>query len=122
MKDIFKSLKIDNSQKIINNFFNEVKSSINIKGLVGSGLTFRLAWSYRLNPRNILFIAESIELAQFYLNDLENFIPENNINFFPSSFNSTKNVEDINNDRTSIYLTSDHVIPLTQEVKKKVPF
>ena len=42
MKDIFKSLKIDNSQKIINNFFNEVKSSINIKGLVGSGLTFRL--------------------------------------------------------------------------------
>ena len=102
MKDIFKSLKIDNSQKIINNFFNEVKSSINIKGLVGSGLTFRLAWSYKLNPRNILFIAESIELAQFYLNDLETFIPKNNINFFPSSFNSIKNIEDINNDNLLI--------------------
>ena len=102
MKDIFKSLKIDDSQKIINNFFNEVKSSINIKGLVGSGLTFRLAWSYNSNPRNILFIAESIELAQFYLNDLETFIPENNIYFFPSSFNSIKNVEDINNDNLLI--------------------
>ena len=67
MKDIFKSLEIDESQKLIDNFFNEVKSSLNIKGLVGSGLTFRLAWSYKLNPRNILFIAESLELAQFYL-------------------------------------------------------
>ena len=102
MKNIFKSLKIDNSQKIINNFFNEVKSSINIKGLVGSGLTFRLAWSYKLNPRNILLIAESIELAQFYFNDLETFVPKNNINFFPSSFNSIKNIEDINNENLLI--------------------
>ena len=37
-----------------------------------------------------------------YLNDLENFIPENNINFFPSSFNSIKNIEDINNDNLLI--------------------
>ncbi len=96
MKDIFKSLELDDSQKLISDFFNEVKSSINIKGLVGSGLTFRLAWSYKLNPRNILFIAENLELAQFYLNDLETFIPRNNINFFPSSFNSVKNIEDIN--------------------------
>ena len=102
MKDIFKTLKVDSSQKIINNFFNENKSSLNIKGLVGSGLTFRLAWSYKLNPRNILFIAESIELAQFYLNDLETFIPKNNIYFFPSSFNSIKNIENINNDNLLI--------------------
>ena len=102
MKDIFKSLKIDDSQKIINNFFNETKSSIKIKGLVGSGLTFRLAWSYKLNPRNILFIAENIELAQFYLNDLETFIPKNKIYFFPSSFNSIKNTEDINTDKLLI--------------------
>ena len=102
MKDIFKSLEIDDSQKLINNFFNEVKSSINIKGLVGSGLTFRLSWSYKLNPRNILFIAESIELAQFYLNDFETFIPKNNICFFPSSFNSIKNIEDINDDNVLI--------------------
>ena len=102
MKDIFKSLEIDESQKLINNFFNEVKSSLNIKGLVGSGLTFRLAWSYKLNPRNILFIAESLELAQFYLNDLETFIPKKNIYFFPSSFSSIKNFEDINNDNLLI--------------------
>ena len=70
MKDIFKSLEIDDSQKLINDFFNQVKTSINIKGLVGSGLTFRLAWSYKLNPRNILFIAENIELAQFYLDHI----------------------------------------------------
>ena len=102
MKDIFKSLEIDDSQKLINNFFNQVKSSINIKGLVGSGLTFRLSWSYKLNPRNILFIAESIELAQLYLNDFETFIPNNNICFFPSSFNSIKNIEDINDENLLI--------------------
>ncbi len=98
MKDIFKNLEIDDSQKVINDFFKKDKSSINIKGLVGSGLTFRLAWSFKLTPRNILFIAENIELAQFYLNDLETFIPKNVICFFPSSFNSIKNIEDINND------------------------
>jgi transcription-repair coupling factor (superfamily II helicase) len=102
LKDIFKTLEIDESQKLINNFFNEVKSSLNIKGLVGSGLTFRLAWSYKLNPRNILFIAESLELAQFYLNDLETFIPKKNIYFFPSSFSSIKDFEDINNDNLLI--------------------
>jgi transcription-repair coupling factor (superfamily II helicase) len=102
LKDIFKSLEIDESQKLIDNFFNEVKSSLNIKGLVGSGLTFRLAWSYKLNPRNILFIAESLELAQFYLNDLETFIPKKNIYFFPSSFSSIKDFEDINNDNLLI--------------------
>ena len=96
MKDIFKTLELDDSQKLISEFFNEIKSSINIKGLVGSGLTFRLAWSYKLNPRNILFIAETLELAQFYLNDLETFIPKNDVYFFPSSFNSIKNIEDVN--------------------------
>ena len=98
MKNIFKSLEIDDSQKLIKDFFNQEKSSINIKGLVGSGLTFRLAWSFKLTPRNILFIAENMELAQFYLNDLETFIPKNDIYFFPSSFNSTKNINDVSND------------------------
>ena len=116
MKDIFKSLKIDDSQKIINNFFNETKSSIKIKGLVGSGLTFRLAWSYKLNPRNILFIAENIELAQFYLNDLETFIPKNKIYFFPSSFNSIKNTEDINTDKL---LIRNEVLSEKKDKKKK---
>ena len=116
MKDIFKSLEIDDSQKLINDFFNQVKTSINIKGLVGSGLTFRLAWSYKLNPRNILFIAENIELAQFYLNDLETFIPKNDIYFFPSSFNSTKNIQDISNDNV---LTRNEVLS-KKKYKKKI--
>mgnify|MGYP001235728387 CR=1 FL=1 len=115
MKDIFKSLELDDSQKLISDFFNEVKSSINIKGLVGSGLTFRLAWSYKLNPRNILFIAETLELAQFYLNDLETFIPKNNIYFFPSSFNSIKNIEDIN---TSSLLTRNQVLSKNKHKKR----
>ena len=116
MKDIFKSLELDDSQKLISDFFNEVKSSINIKGLVGSGLTFRLAWSYKLNPRNILFIAENLELAQFYLNDLETFIPRNNINFFPSSFNSVKNIEDIN---TSNLLIRNEILS-DKKYKKRI--
>tara|TARA_B100000575_G_scaffold267976_1_gene246525 strand:- start:8842 stop:12159 length:3318 start_codon:yes stop_codon:yes gene_type:complete len=115
LKDIFKSLELDDSQKLISDFFNEVKSSINIKGLVGSGLTFRLAWSYKLNPRNILFIAETLELAQFYLNDLETFIPKNNIYFFPSSFNSIKNIEDIN---TSSLLTRNQVLSKNKHKKR----
>ena len=115
MKDIFKSLEIDDSQKVINNFFNEVRSSINIKGLVGSGLTFRLAWSYKLTPRNILLIAENIELAQFYLHDLETFIPKNNIYFFPSSFNSFKNIEDINNENV---LTRNEVLSEKKHKKR----
>jgi len=115
LKDIFKSLEIDDSQKVINNFFNEVRSSINIKGLVGSGLTFRLAWSYKLTPRNILLIAENIELAQFYLHDLETFIPKNNIYFFPSSFNSFKNIEDINNENV---LTRNEVLSEKKHKKR----
>ena len=115
MKDIFKSLEIDDSQKLIKDFFNQVKSSVNIKGLVGSGLTFRLAWSYKLTPRNILFIAENRELAQFYLNDLETFIPKNDIYFFPSSFNSTKNIHDISNDNL---LTRNEVLSKKKYEKK----
>jgi len=57
-----------------------------IKGLVGSGLSFRIAAAFKNLNQSILFIHDSAEKAAYFLNDFEYLVGPSNVNYFPSSF------------------------------------
>ncbi len=79
---------------ISNNLYsqNEIQKSIllnelvYIKGLVGSGKSYRIASLYKNLNLNFFIILNNSEEASYYLNDFENFLPKDEVLFFPSSF------------------------------------
>ena len=79
---------------ISNNLYsqNEIQKSIllnelvYIKGLVGSGKSYRIASLYKNLNLNFFIILNNSEEASYYLNDFENFLPNDEVLFFPSSF------------------------------------
>ena len=79
---------------ISNNLYsqNEIQKSIllneliYVKGLVGSGKSYRIASLYKNLNLNFFIILNNSEEASYYLNDFENFLPKDEVLFFPSSF------------------------------------
>ena len=73
------------SQNEINNSIlsNEL---IHIKGLVGSGKSFRIASAFKKSSHNFFIILTNAEQAAYYLNDFENILSKDEVLFFPSSF------------------------------------
>ncbi len=79
---------------ISNNLYsqNEIQKSIllneliYVKGLVGSGKSYRIASLYKNLNLNFFIILNNSEEASYYLNDFENFLPNDEVLFFPSSF------------------------------------
>ena len=79
---------------ISNNLYsqNEIQKSIllneliYVKGLVGSGKSYRIASLFKNLNLNFFIILNSSEEASYYLNDFENFLPKDEVLFFPSSF------------------------------------
>ncbi len=71
---------------------NEIQKSIllneliYVKGLVGSGKSYRIASLFKNLNLNFFIILNSSEEASYYLNDFENFLPKDEVLFFPSSF------------------------------------
>ncbi len=59
---------------------------IYVKGLVGSGKSYRIASLYKNLNLNFFIILNNSEEASYYLNDFENFLPKDEVLFFPSSF------------------------------------
>ena len=83
---------------ISNNLYsqNEIQKSIllneliYVKGLVGSGKSYRIASLYKNLNLNFFIILNNSEEASYYLNDFENFLPNDEVLFFPSSFDISK--------------------------------
>ena len=79
---------------ISNNLYsqNEIQKSIllneliYVKGLVGSGKSYRIASLFKNLNLNFFIILNNSEEASYYLNDFENFLPKDEVLFFPSSF------------------------------------
>ena len=86
--------KIKSIINISNNLYsqNEIQKSIllneliYVKGLVGSGKSYRIASLYKNLNLNFFIILNNSEEASYYLNDFENFLPKDEVLFFPSSF------------------------------------
>jgi len=85
IKSIIKISNNLNSQDEIQKFIllNEL---IYVKGLVGSGKSYRIASLFKNLNLNFFIILNNSEEASYYLNDFENFLPKGEVLFFPSSF------------------------------------
>jgi transcription-repair coupling factor (superfamily II helicase) len=70
---------------------------VQLKGLVGSSLSFVLAAAFKKTDVPFLLIFNDKEEAAYYLNDLEQIIGEKDVLFYPGSYRRPYQIEETNN-------------------------
>lgn len=85
------------SQKSLEALFLENTASLHLKGVVGSGLTFRLADVFERYQKPLLLICEDREKAAYHLNDFEQLLGQESVLFFPSSYRKPYQTETTDN-------------------------
>lgn len=75
---------------------NEV-SHLHLKGLIGSATAFIANGILKNFPVNQLFILNDKEEAAYFLNDLQHIVDKENVLFFPNSYKTPYQVEEIDN-------------------------
>lgn len=96
----------------------EKNLSLNLKGVVGSGLNFRLANAFDRHKKNILLVCEDREKAAYHLNDLEQLLGQENVLFFPSSYRKPYETE--TTDNANVLLRSDVLNKLSNSKKPRL--
>ncbi|MDO4880995.1 MAG: transcription-repair coupling factor [Capnocytophaga sp.] len=71
--------------------------SFSVSGLMGSSISFVLAQAYLSVRKPLFFVCNDKEEAAYYLNDLENFLGQEKVLFFPSSYRRPYQVEETDN-------------------------
>ncbi|WP_405267887.1 transcription-repair coupling factor [Cellulophaga sp. Ld12] len=77
--------------------FEHTKGTINIKGLIGSSLSFVLTDAFKTAKQPFLLIFNDKEEAAYHLNDLEQMIGENDVLFYPGSYRRPYQIEETDN-------------------------
>ncbi|WP_036381861.1 transcription-repair coupling factor [Muricauda sp. MAR_2010_75] len=73
------------------------KAKINLKGLVGSSLSFVVSEAFGSADTPFLLIFNDKEEAAYHLNDLEQLIGENDVLFYPGSYRRPYQIEETDN-------------------------
>ena len=68
-----------------------------LKGLVGSALSFTIAAAFRQQQNPFLVVFDSKEKAAFHLNDLELILPAEDVLFYPGSYRRPYEIEETDN-------------------------
>ena len=89
-----------------------------VKGLVGSGLSFRIAAAFKNLNQSILFVHDSAEKAAYFLNDFEYLVGSSRVNYFPSSFRQPYAPE--TTDNSNILLRSEALKKLNSSNKERI--
>lgn len=76
---------------------DENEAKIQIKGLIGSALSFVIKALFDKKEFPFLIILQDKEEAAYYLNDLEQLIGEKDVLFYPSSYRLPYQIEDTDN-------------------------
>jgi transcription-repair coupling factor (superfamily II helicase) len=71
--------------------------AIEVKGLVGSSLSFAIASLFQASDRPFLLIFNDKEEAAYYLNDLELIIGDKDVLFYPGSYRRPYQIEETDN-------------------------
>ena len=89
----------DNSEKVkqIAKTLDQNSQIIHLNGLIGSSLTFVLQSLFKKTEKPFLVVLNDKEEAAYYLNDLEQFIGESDVLFYPGSYRRPYQIEDTNN-------------------------
>ena len=111
---VFHSL--DSQKKLEAAFFEE--RCVQLKGIVGSGLNFRLAAAFQKHSQHLLLILDNAEQAAYYLNDLEALLSPSEVLFFPASYRQPYAPETTYN--ANILLRSEVLKKLTQSKKARM--
>jgi len=82
-------------EAIANSITGDAK--VNVKGLVGSSLSFAIESWFKKLDKSFLIIANEKEEAAYILNDLEELINEEDVLFYPSSYRRPYQIEDTDN-------------------------
>ncbi len=73
------------------------KNHFQISNLVGSSLSFIISETFKTAEKPFLLILNDKEEAAYYLNDLEQLIPEKDVFFYPGSYRRPYQVEETDN-------------------------
>ncbi|WP_421804688.1 transcription-repair coupling factor [Flagellimonas sp.] len=76
---------------------SQASRKINIKGLVGSSLSFVIAETFKSVDSPFLLILNDKEEAAYHLNDLEQLIGEKDVLFYPGSYRRPYQIEETDN-------------------------
>ncbi len=92
-------LRYDSSPKVkqIGDSLQNQSQKIQLKGLIGSSLSFILQSLFKNSEHPFLVIMNDKEEAAYYLNDLEQMIGEENVLFYPGSYRRPYQIEDTDN-------------------------
>jgi len=76
---------------------SQASRKINIKGLVGSSLSFVISEAFKSAESPFLLILNEKEEAAYHLNDLEQLIGEKDVLFYPGSYRRPYQIEETDN-------------------------
>ncbi|SDG96055.1 transcription-repair coupling factor [Psychroflexus sediminis] len=76
---------------------SQANTSIFLKGLVGSAVSFVQAEAFLSSERPFLLIFNDKEEAAYHLNDLEQLVDEKNVLFYPGSYRRPYQIEETDN-------------------------
>ncbi len=88
--------QFDKVNQIVN-ALKQDKNQIEISNLAGSSLSFAISSVFKKIENPVLLIFNDKEEAAYYLNDLEQFIDQKNVLFYPGSYRRPYQIEDTDN-------------------------
>ena len=105
------------SQKALESVFFE-NTFTHLRGLVGSGVSFRLAAAFQNNDQFLLLVLDDAEQAAYFLNDFEQLLSENKVLYFPASYRQPYALE--TTDNANILLRAEVLKKLSTSKKPRV--
>ena len=117
IEQLFDKISKTPSQKDLEKALLE-DSCCQIKGVVGSGLNFKLATAFKNLDRSFLIVFDTPEQAAYHLNDLEQLLSKKEVMYFPASYRQAYSPEATDN--ANVLMRSDVLNKLSHSKKKKI--
>jgi transcription-repair coupling factor (superfamily II helicase) len=105
------------SQKALESAFFE-KSCTQLRGLVGSGMSFRLAAAFQKSQQFLLLVLDDAEEAAYFLNDFERLVSPEEVLYFPASYRQPYALE--TTDNANILLRAEVLKKLSTSKKPRL--
>ncbi|MDA8685717.1 transcription-repair coupling factor [Robiginitalea sp.] len=94
IRDIFSEAPVFGELK---DALSPTSAKIQLKGLSGSALSFLISECYKVNKSHLLVLMHDKEEAAYLLNDLEAFLGEDRVLFYPDSYRRPYEIEQTDN-------------------------
>ena len=112
--NVFDSLP---SQKALQSAFFE-KCCTQLRGLVGSGMSFRLAAAFQKSQQFLLLVLDDAEEAAYFVNDFERLVSPEEVLYFPASYRQPYALE--TTDNANILLRAEVLKKLSTSKKPRL--